>query len=79
MTAAPRPNPVASGEPGAIRHGRPDATGLEVVRGSPGDEELAALLAVLCSRRPAPRAAATGYEAWRAGRLAALCMRTPRP
>jgi hypothetical protein len=71
-------NPVVSEEPAPIGAGSSDATGL-VVRGAPEDAELAALLAVLCSRRAATPVAATGYEAWRAGRLAALRRNRPRP
>lgn len=79
MTApAAAEEPLASGESAPITTGSPDATGV-TVRGAPGDDELAALLAVLCSRRAAPAQAPTGYEAWRAARLAALRMRAPRP
>lgn len=50
-----------SDEPGAVR----------VLRGTPTAEELAALVAVLCAR-PSAAAPLTGYEAWRARRLAAV-------
>lgn len=46
-------------------------TEVQVLRGEPTAEELAALIAVLCAR-PAGSAPLTGYEAWRARRLAAL-------
>lgn len=49
---------------------------LRVTRGQPTDEELAALVAVL-SARPAGPAPLTGYEAWRARRMAALSGRAP--
>ncbi len=44
------------------------------VRGGANAEEIAALLAALADRTPAPDQAAAGdrYERWRAGRLAAL-------
>ena len=47
---------------------------VEVRKGTPTPEELAALIAVLCAR-PAGPAAVTGYEAWRARRLAAVSAR----
>jgi hypothetical protein len=46
-------------------------TEVRVVRGTPSAEELAALIAVLCAR-PAGPVPLTGYEAWRARRLAAV-------
>ena len=52
------------------------ANEVRVLRGVPTAEELAALIAVLCTRSATP-AAPTGYEAWRAKRLAAT--RGPRP
>jgi hypothetical protein len=54
-----------------------DPSAVRVLRGVPTAEELAALIAVLCARPAAP-AAPTGYEAWRAKRLAAT-RRRPRP
>lgn len=48
-----------------------DGTELRVLRGAPSAEELAALVAVLCARPTGP-VPLTGYEAWRAGRLAAV-------
>jgi hypothetical protein len=44
---------------------------VRVLRGAPTAEELAALIAVLCAR-PAGPAPLTGYEAWRAKRVAAM-------
>jgi hypothetical protein len=44
---------------------------IRVLRGAPTAEELAALIAVLCARPAAP-APLTGYEAWRARRVAAV-------
>jgi hypothetical protein len=55
-----------------MSHGESDAVeerGLRVVRGNPSPEELAALLAVVRGVRRTER---DRYEAWRAGRLAAL-------
>jgi hypothetical protein len=49
-------------------------TEVQVLRGTPTAEELAALIAVLCAR-PAGPALVTGYEAWRARRLAAVSVR----
>ncbi|HUR74894.1 MAG TPA: acyl-CoA carboxylase epsilon subunit [Sporichthya sp.] len=48
-----------------------DASAMRVLRGAPTAEELAALIAVLCSR-PTGATPLTGYAAWRARRLAAL-------
>jgi hypothetical protein len=77
-----------------MSHGESDATGrVRVVRGKPSADELAALIAALRSRfagelpAPAGREAGyeaayeelTGYEAWRAGRLAALRADPRRP
>ncbi len=71
-------DPVASGEPSAIGRRLPDARGeVQVVRGAPADDEVAALLAVLCARRAASARPVTGYDAWRAGRLAALRRQAP--
>ncbi|MBA3744243.1 acyl-CoA carboxylase epsilon subunit [Sporichthya sp.] len=53
-----------------------EAAEVRVLRGTPTAEELAALIAVLCAR-PARSAPLSGYEAWRAKRLAA--QRRPRP
>lgn len=53
--------------------GSPDRRPVQVVRGRPSAEEVAAVLAVLAARRGDGAAAApTGYAAWRATRLAAL-------
>jgi hypothetical protein len=50
---------------------------VEVRKGTPTAEELAALVAVLCARPTGP-APLSGYEAWRARRLAALNARAAR-
>ena len=64
--------PVASGRPWPIEHPSPDAWQVRVVRGEPAPEEMAALVAVLLARRTSAPPAPSPYEAWRAGRLAAL-------
>jgi len=51
---------------------------LRVTRGQPTTEELAALIAVLCARPSGP-GPVTGYEAWRARRLAAVSVRGGGP
>jgi hypothetical protein len=51
---------------------------VEVRKGTPTAEELAALIAVLCAR-PAGPMPVTGYEAWRARRLAAVRVRSAGP
>jgi hypothetical protein len=51
-----------------------EAGAVRVLRGAPTAEELAALIAVLCARPTGP-GPLTGYEAWRARRLAAVSAR----
>ena len=55
-----------------------DPSAVRVLRGAPSAEELAALIAVLCAR-PASAAPLTGYDAWRARRLAAVRGSARRP
>jgi len=68
-----------------MSHGGSDAAGeVRVVRGEPTPDELAALSAVLSRAAGGPEptsyeAAPTPYEAWRAGRLAALRADPRRP
>lgn len=51
---------------------------VQVLRGTPSAEELAALIAVLCAR-PVDAAPLSGYDAWRARRLAAVRGSARRP